>query len=61
MNHAALVLSTLRRVGPSTASELMHATGISDTVIRRYLVEPRVQVVGVKGTGRNKSKVYAVR
>lgn len=60
MNHAALALATLRRLGPMTASELMHATGVSSTTLRRYLVPPRVVVVGERGKGRERAKVYGL-
>lgn len=59
----AVILATLRRLGPSTALELQDATGISATTIRRYLVPPTVTLLTVEWTptGRLDQTLHAHR
>lgn len=54
------ILTTLRQAGPMTANGLMHATGISESALRRYLKPPAVMVHRVEWGNRHWVKYYAV-
>lgn len=54
------ILTVLRRIGPMTANDLMHATGISESALRRYLKPPAVMVHRVEWGNRHWVKYYAV-